>query len=55
MITDFRSLLKDAGITKAELARRFEINPRTISAWGTNPPQYAMEYLALLIKYNRVK
>ncbi len=55
MIYDFKSLLKDAGITKAELARRFEINPRTVSAWRINPPRYVMEYLILLIKYNRVK
>lgn len=51
---DFSSLLARAGITKAELARRFDMNPRTVSAWGNNPPQYAMVYLELLIEFNRV-
>lgn len=51
---DFVGLLARAGITKAELARRLDINPRTISAWGNNPPQYAVAYLELLVEYNRL-
>ena len=48
----FVKLLKQAGITKAELSRRFEMNPRTISAWGDDAPQYAILYLNLLIECN---
>ena len=55
MVADFTSLLKDAGISKAELARRFDMNPRTISAWRASPPQYVMAYLTLLIQYNKVR
>lgn len=51
---DFAALLARAGITKAELARRFDMNPRTMSAWGSAPPQYAVAYLELLVAYNRV-
>lgn len=51
---NFNELLARAGITKAELSRRFAINPRTVSAWGEEPPQYAIAYLKLLIEYNRV-
>ena len=50
MFIDFKGLLKNAGITKAELARQLGLNPRTVSAWGSNPPNYAMAYLTLLIK-----
>ena len=50
-----KELLKNAGITKAELSRRLGINARTVSAWHSNPPQYAVAYLKLLIQYNRVK
>lgn len=50
----FTDLLARAGITKAELARRFDMNPRTISAWGSRPTKYAVAYLELLIEFNRV-
>ena len=49
----FIELLKRAGISKAELARRFGMNPRSISAWKEDPPGYAVAYLELLIDYNR--
>lgn len=51
----FKDTLRNAGITKAELARRFDINPRTVSAWGSRPPKYVMVYLELLVEYNRVR
>lgn len=50
----FEDLLKRAGITKAELARRLGMNPRSVSAWGNSAPQYVVAYLELLIEYNRV-
>jgi len=51
---NFTELLKRAGITKAELARRYSMNPRTISMWKDKPPQHAVVYLRLLIEYNRL-
>ena len=51
----FKELLKNAGITKADLARELGLNPRTISAWGYKPPIYAQAYLELLIRYNRAR
>lgn len=50
----FTKLLTKAGIIKAELARRFGMDSRTISAWGNSPPQYAVTYLELLIEFNRI-
>ncbi len=50
----FKDLLDFAGVTKAELARRLGLNPRTVSAWGSNPPSYAVAYLELLVEYKRV-
>jgi len=51
----FKDLLKCAGITKAELSRRFQITPRAVSKWGNNPPIYAQTYLKLLIEYNKIQ
>lgn len=51
----FKQLLQRAGISKAELARRLKLNPRTVSAWGIDAPGYAEAYLHLLIEYNRVR
>lgn len=50
----FKELLQRAGITKAELARRLKLNPRTISSWKLSPPPYVIAYIELLIKYNRL-
>ena len=50
----FKTLLRRAGLSKAELARRLGINARTISAWGGDAPGYARAYLELLIEYNRL-
>ncbi len=51
---DFKNLLARAGITKAELARRLNVDPRTVSSWQSSPPGYATAYLLLLIEYNRL-
>lgn len=50
----FEELLKRAGITKAELARKLGITPNTISTWKGEQPQYATAYLDLLIAFNRI-
>jgi len=52
---NFDDLLNRAGITKAELARKLSIQPKTISNWQGEPPGYATAYLNLLIEYNRVR
>ena len=52
---EFAELLKRAGITKAELARRLGLTPNGVSKWGQNPPKYAVTYLELLESFNRVK
>lgn len=52
-IRTFDQMLDRAGISKAELARRIGRNPRSVSAWGINPPAYAMEFLRVLIECNR--
>lgn len=46
--------LKRAGITKAELARRLQLNPNTVYSWGEFPG-YAQAYLELLVEYNRFR
>lgn len=48
-------MLKRAGITKAELARRLGLTASGVSKWGDVAPQYAVAYLQLLIEYNRVR
>ena len=46
--THLNELLFDAHITRAELARVFDINPRNISRWNKHGiPQYAIAYLKL--------
>lgn len=52
---EFKQLLLAAGITKAELARRLGVTKNTISLWENKPQRYAVSYLELLIKYNRVR
>ena len=51
----FKELLKRAGITKAELARRLGLSQNTVSSWRDDPPRYAAAYLELLIEFNRVR
>lgn len=52
---DFDAILKRAGITKAELARRIGLTANGVSKWGSNPPRYAVAYLELLVELNRVR
>ena len=49
------NLLKRAGITKAELARRLGITANAITKWNGVPPQYAQAYLECLIELNRYR
>jgi len=48
-------LFQQAGITKAEYARRANIQPGTISSWKGNVPGYAVAYLELLIRHNQMR
>ena len=54
-IVDLDGLLKEAGLTKAELARRLGISANAVSKWRGKAPVYAVAYLELLVKYNRVR
>ena len=49
-IQEFLSLLKRAGFSKAELARRLGVSAQTVSEWKGNPPRYALVYLGLYVK-----
>mgnify|MGYP001606336853 CR=1 FL=1 len=51
----FEELLKRAGLTKAELARRLGLTANAISRWRNNPPRYAVAYLEQMIEFNRIK
>ena len=46
----FSQLLERAGLTKAELARRLDMNPRSMTQWGDTAPGYAVAYLELWIR-----
>jgi len=51
----FKALLDSAQITQADLSRRLGISPTSISKWHKiGVPQYAVAYLELLAKYNRL-
>lgn len=50
----FSHLLVNAGITKAELARRLGLSKNTVAKWGEKPKAYAVAYLKLLIEYNKI-
>lgn len=47
-------LLRQAGITKTELAKRLGVHKATITNWKHQPPQYAVAYCELLVQYNAV-
>lgn len=49
--TEFRELLREAGMTQVELAARLGLNPVTVSRWDI-VPEYVVGYLSL---YARVK
>lgn len=44
-------LLDQAGIHRAELARRMGVTPRQVSRWNVEIPKYVSAYLELLIKF----
>lgn len=53
--TDFLKLLSDAKITQADLSKKLGITTTAISRWHKiGVPQYAIAYLELLAKYNRL-
>ncbi len=53
-LSEFKNLLIRAGLNKMKLAQHLGLNPRTVSAWGSSPPDYATAYLKLLIAHNRI-
>lgn len=50
----FKDLLIIADITQAELGRRLGLTRQSVCRWGFDPPKYAVEYLKLLIEYNKL-
>ncbi|HFC8542707.1 TPA: helix-turn-helix domain-containing protein [Neisseria weaveri] len=53
--TDFHALLKAADINQTELSKRLGISTTSISKWHKKgAPKYAVAYLELLAKYNRL-
>lgn len=51
--TTLDNLLAQTNLTRAELARIFQIAPRNISRWNTHGiPQYAIAYLQLKAENN---
>lgn len=51
----FSDDLKRAGLSRAELARRFGFHRQAVSAWGENPPRYAVEYVRLCIRLREIE
>lgn len=47
---EFNELLRQAGVSKRELARRLGLSRNTPSNWGGKPPSYAIAYLKLIIE-----
>lgn len=54
-MSHFATLLKDAGISKAELARQLGVHPQTVTQWGINPPQYAIKAAELMVENKRLR
>lgn len=51
----YREHLKDLNWSQAELARRLGVLPSTVTAWGDDPPQYALAYLSLALELKGVR
>ena len=52
---ELNALLAQANLTRAELARIFQIAPRNISRWNTHGiPKYAIAYLQLKAENNHL-
>ena len=52
----FRDLMRDSGLSHTEIARRLEVHPNTVSAWGCGRhrvPVAVLAYLDLLIRVRR--
>ena len=45
--TELEELLHQCAMTKAELGRKLDLNPTTISRWKGTPPQYVRAYLTM--------
>ena len=50
----FDQMLKESGLTKAELARQLGLTAGGVSLWKGSPPKYAVAYIELLIQYQSV-
>lgn len=51
----FTRLVRMSGLSKIELAEVLGLDKGTVYNWQQSPPKYAVAYLELLIRYNRIK
>lgn len=52
---NFRELIKQAAISRDELALALGVSKGTIYNWGQSPPKYALSYLRIVIQLNAYK
>jgi ribosome-binding protein aMBF1 (putative translation factor) len=50
-----KAALKSLGWSKAELARRLDVRPGTVTDWGDSPPGYASAYLELALELKALR
>lgn len=46
--------IQEAGLTKADLARRLGVSVNTVQKWRRSAPQYVMAYLDVVTELNWV-
>lgn len=51
----FSRLVRLAGLTKIELAKKLGLSKGTVYNWGENPPKYVLAYLEILTELNKYK
>jgi len=52
-----KKVCKELGITQKELAERMGVNDVTVRNWSSkgNPPEWAINFMNLLLEYEKVK
>lgn len=47
--------LRKLGWRRADLARRLNLRPETISRWGERPPEYVVKYLEAMLALQAIR